>query len=58
MVKVECFDLIKAQTFVREYDNYLDARKFIIKCKYSKKVAVTSIESDNPTEMEYLWTLN
>lgn len=42
MYEVTCLNLITNQEFIKEFEFYGQFRKFINKCKYSKKIKVTS----------------
>lgn len=42
MYQVTCLNLITLQEFIKEFEFYDDFKKFIHKCKYSKKIKVTS----------------
>lgn len=42
MMTVTLLNLATNKTFEKEFDIFEDLRKFLIKCKYSKKVKVIS----------------
>lgn len=54
MIKIDFLDLKEKRTFTKEYDDYIEARKMVNKCKRGVRLMVIGIESDNPTELEYV----
>lgn len=42
MYLVYCINIPTGQEFVKEFEFYDDFRKFLHKCKYSRKIKVTS----------------
>lgn len=42
MFELGCLDLIKNRVFYLHFDSMYLLRKFVYKCKYSKKIQITS----------------
>ena len=54
MIVVQVYNRERKESFTKEYDNVLEARRFIIRCGYSVKLVIESISTDSPELSEYL----
>lgn len=43
MIEIECLCLATWKTFIKEFDDFQRAKRFCLKCKYSKKIKVVGI---------------
>lgn len=42
MYEVGCYDIVKKKQFYLHFNSMYILRKFVIKCKYSKRIQITS----------------
>ena len=54
MNEVEVLVLDTNKTFIKHFDDVREQRKFMIKCKYSKKLMVLSFTWNGQAQYEYL----
>lgn len=54
MNEVTCLNLTTNQTFTKYFDSIVEQRKFVIKCKYSKKIRVIGISCQTQSEYKYV----
>ena len=54
MIVVQVYNRERKESFTKEYDNVLEARRFIIRCGYSVKLIIELISTDSPELSEYL----
>lgn len=50
MIKIYIFNNQSKQTFTKKFDDFGDARRFLIRCQYSRKLDVIEVDADNHQE--------
>lgn len=53
-LKVSCIDWNTHKMFDKEFKSVYEMKKFMNKCKYSKKISVVGFETNTQSEYEYI----
>ena len=54
MNEVECLDVINNKVFIKRFYDVREQRKFILRCKYSKRIKVLSYTWQTSEQYKYL----
>lgn len=54
MCEVELMNRTNGQTWLKEFDDLREARVFVNKCRFSKRIMVLSVVCDTYTQYQYV----
>lgn len=54
MIKIDLYDLKNRKEFSKYFDDVMDARKFMLRCKYGHSLYILGYSCDDPEENEFL----